>query len=177
MAIAALATGCGGSDDNSESASQAADSGSTANAESGSSTGSSTEAEAAESEDEQSEGGSSSDSTAFVREANAICEGAAVAVLTFEPSQRVKEGKGKTFDEAAIPGALVPGFEAVVAEVGDLEAPSEDEEQVEAFLEALEEDVEEVKDEEPATFEAAEALLEDSSALAREAGLTKCAFA
>lgn len=116
-------------------------------------------------------GGGSSDSTAtvtkaqFVKEANAICEQANKVQLA---AAAIGEKQGKTRAEL-ISQALIP-IQTQAEEVGKLDPPQGDQQQIDAIVKGLEDGVK-VVEADPTAFESAFTKVDK---LAVKYGLTSC---
>lgn len=152
LAIAAVAAGCGGSDDDSTNA------GTGGSTNSDSTTAALTKAEfikkgdaICEKENESIEG----EADDFAKENN---------IDTSKPTQKQKE--------EVIVAVIVPSLHAQSEEIAELGAPSGDEEKVEAIIVALEDGTAEVEDDPSLVFEGEP--LKEASRLAKAYGFEVC---
>lgn len=104
----------------------------------------------------------------FVKQANAICERERDKILNSETA---------TF-EKAVTVDLVPAFESIVDELRALGAPQGDAATIEAYLDAMEEDIGSLEDKRRtiSSFEEVEPLFKVSGTLAHKYGISNCAF-
>jgi hypothetical protein len=113
---------------------------------------------------------------AYVKKADAICSKGAGEALAYKPPPEVKSEKERL--PALIENSLVPRFRAIADELHSLGAPSEDEAQIEEYLAALEQSLDEI--EARGNSISSIGQLEDSldrvGRLARDYGFTACAF-
>lgn len=144
--IAGLIAGCGGSD-----------SSSTAATDGGSSTG---------------DGGSTLSKAEFIKQADALCAKnnttMAKEAETFTPSSGAKPAE---VEEELVTEIYAPGIGNQAEEIASLGAPSGDEEEVEAIVEAIEAGTE-TAEEDPSTF--AQGAFAESTKLARAYGFEVC---
>lgn len=185
MAIAALAAGCGGgsSGDESGSGKDASTGAAPAGAEGP------TSSEGLGSREGSGPSGSENGTTVttsalskaqFVKKANAICRREREELLTglgtyFNEHKSKGKSPAETFADANR-AVYLPIIEADIAKIRALGAPDGDEEEIEAFLEAQQEGVEELGEQKEvkSRFQI-EAIFKPAGDLAREYGLKDCA--
>jgi len=104
---------------------------------------------------------------AFVKEASAICERARGKLVA------IKQPLPK-----AIPATVLPAMESMVEEISELGAPSGDEAEVEAFLQAMQQETESLDEKQASisSFGKLEEEFKTSGGLAKKYGMPKCAF-
>jgi len=183
VAIAALAAGCGGDDDG-DSGSQGA--GTTASADTGSNSASEEEGDggSAGSDDgsggsEESAGGGSPPSKAeFIKKANTICYGTIGEAQAEIPEVSDVTPKPTVVVEA-VESTLAPAFHEVAEQLGELEAPAGDEGALTALVKALEEEADELEEVGPTAKNWSDLppVFKESTAIAREYGITACTYA
>jgi len=186
VAVAALAVGCGSSD-NSKSGGSGGAAESTANAEAGSEAGSETGSEAnaetgseasaePSTESDTSSSGSSLPKRDFVKRASKICQVGAETALAFEPEDR--QASEKEYMPEMIEVSIVPNFQDVVSQIEALGIPSGDEVQVEEFLDALTQAIDELESD-PGSYASipdVEKTLHPAGDKAKAYTLTGCVF-
>lgn len=165
MAAAAMAVGCG-DDDESTGGGTGASSGGSAEAGAESDGELSTEVTTASISKEQ-----------FVKRAKRICDQGRGAALSYQPPGESSLSESELVS-VTIEKSIAPSLRQVVAELQALGAPSGEEEQIEAFLEALLEGIEDLEDQRGSisSLEEVEESFTESGKLAREAGIALCAF-
>lgn len=175
IAIVALVGGCGGDDDEPAADGQAGVQG--AQQQEGS------QGEGGESDGESGDGSTEESSPAkqaFLKEADAACRRVHGDLANEAAAYLAQETRHGTPRPVAMANfgrtVMAPTIEAEIAKLRELEPPAGDEEQIEAILEAEEEEVEELKalDEAKAAFKLI-ALFEESTEMFREYGFKACA--
>jgi hypothetical protein len=175
LAIAAVATGCGGGDD-STSSSDTPTIGDTTSSGDVTGGGESTEASGGESTEASGEAPAKA---AFLKDANAICKSAELKLLKDVGKFGEENGLGPE-DEATNEQALelyetvvLPSFVFQQQEIAALTPPAGDEEEVGEIVDSLQAGIEEAEDD-PQRLIDGENTLEDASAKAAAYGLTSC---
>jgi hypothetical protein len=163
LATAALAIGCGGGDDGGEGGSTVSGSSNSDSSQSG----------------EPTVTTSSLSKAAFVKKADGLCRLGAEKALSYQSTDPEKANlpEDQLLPEA-IEATIAPSFQEVVDQIQELGAPSGDELQVEAFLDALQQEIDVIEERRTSvsSFAKLEALLRRSSALARDYGLESCVY-
>lgn len=117
---------------------------------------------------------SSISEAAFAKRAEAICVRGRLRALRPSPA-----GAGQSERDAvseSIETTLLPGIQRVIDEIYALGAPAPEKGRIEAFLEALQQAVDEGEAADPPTVEGVERLLAGAGRAAERAGLKACAF-
>jgi hypothetical protein len=195
-----LAAGCGGGDSSTSTATTAAESSpneSSASPPGGSSEGSPEDSSGSPSgktpngspdgspESPGNGGGASGEAATsakaeFIQQANTICKG---TKKDFEREaepfiEEVNKNPPKPTEdppeETLVVTILVPNFQNQIDEIGSLSPPSGDEEEIDAFLDALQETIDDAS-EEPATFVKNGGSFGQAPKLAKAYGLSGCA--
>jgi hypothetical protein len=114
----------------------------------------------------------------FIKQADAICvkgdKALASEVEEFAEDNDVDTSKPtEAQQEEVIAEVVAAGTRRQVEEIADLEAPSGDEEKIEAMVESVETGTEELEDQPELLLEEKNPL-EEGSKLARDYGLTEC---
>lgn len=162
LACATIA-GCGGDEgDEGGSATSGSD---TATGNSGANAGSS---------DQETSSGADSE---FARQANTICKQASRKILVGISTTEVKDPSGEPDRQASnvkvIETVLVPSLEEEVRKIGALEIPSENEQEVEAFLAATTQITEDAKSQ-PSAWSESGSPYAAAERRAAEAGIEEC---
>ncbi len=124
-------------------------------------------------------GSGGSDSTAafasskFGQQVESICARGRLRALRYQPSRRA----GRTELEAAadlIKTDVIPSLQTMIGEIEALDAPTEDQEPLEALLAAMQRSVDTAKKAGEPTLDQIDRLLGQSGHLAKQDGLTAC---
>ena len=102
----------------------------------------------------------------FSKEANAICERGRQKALA----------STATTEAAVIEESTLPAIESSIEEVRALQVPQEVETQIKVLLDSMEAAADEVESKSVSTLGELEATFEKSGNLARESGLSRCAY-
>jgi len=180
LLVGLLAAGCGGDDDDGASAGAATteaasdgDAGSTGGDADSDSTGGDADGDSAETK--------TIPKAEFVKRANAICR-STLEKITSEVFPVLEKSVDKSEDAKAaaeaslVPTVLVPGLQAEIDEIRALGVPSGDEEQVEAFLGAVQEIVDQGKADPESLGSSAVEPYAEAAALADKYGLISCPY-
>lgn len=125
-------------------------------------------------DDDRTVSTTSLDKAEYVERADAICAEGRLRALRYQPSA----GGGQTAAAAqkAIDESVLPAVQEVVDELYELGAPGGQEEQIDAFLAAFQQGVDDGEDLEVPTFERFERVMAPAGKLARKAGLQDCIY-
>jgi hypothetical protein len=114
----------------------------------------------------------------FVKQADAICtqkEAEKNKALEAGFQQAGKEGKkGKKVEEELVTDTALPPISEMTEELGDLGAPSGEEDKAEAMVEAFEEEVEKIEGDPGSVLTGAGGEFAKANKLAKEMGLKVC---
>ena len=167
LTFALLAAGCG--DDDSDTAT----SGGAANGATSGESGSTDNGSGADSDSEDASGATELSEEEFIGRATEICKEAGERFQS-EFKARAEKGKkeGQNPQEALAEG-IVKAFKTELDEIGSLPAPSGDEDQVEAILDALRKAAEEIEAD-PTGLQQAGAQVNEARRLANQYGLKGC---
>ena len=191
VAVVVIVGGCGGSDDSgSGTGTSAADSaladeaaGADAGKRGGREAGAGEESADVGSEKSGSSAGEPSDKAEFIKKANEICTRRVAEILgkvrlyvsqNVGPGKRVRELQAESVDTV-----FVPGIEAEIREIKELEAPAGYEAKVAAFVQAMEDgiDLTQKKNYRASNIEKlGQEEYERASKLALRSGITNCAL-
>lgn len=111
----------------------------------------------------------------YVKRADAICARGRMRALRYQPSLG-REGQTPAAAHTAIEVSVLPAIREVVDELYELGAPSGQKGQVEAFLAAFQEGVDEAEGLEVPTFDRLQRVLGRPGELALKAELRNCVF-
>lgn len=114
----------------------------------------------------------------FVKQADEICarkETEKNKDLEAAFSQLGKEGKsGKKAEEELVTGTALPPISEMTEELKDLGAPSGEEDQVDAMIKALEEEIEKIEGDPSSVISGSGGGFDKANRLAKEMGLKAC---
>jgi hypothetical protein len=118
---------------------------------------------------------SSLSKAAFVKKANVVCRREAQRAISYVPLDRGELSYQEAFDKT-LEDAMLPAFRRVVDEIRKLGAPQGDEREVEAFLEAFAEAIDQLEENGASSPTGLEIPFASSTKLARAYGIDNCGY-